>query len=144
MKAKTRVQEIAVEMVAIGPQIKRKFFADIFQSMDIPHSQIMTLLILSEHQGCCNFSALSKCLNVSAPTVTGIIDRLEKSKFVERIYDQKDRRSINVQLTDSGCKVIREIKEAVIKKWEKILGSLTSAESECLLNIFKKILQVEE
>lgn len=52
---------------------------------------------------------ISKAIDLSYSTVSGIIDRLEREQFVERTRDEKDRRVIWIQKTDK----INEIMEQV-------------------------------
>ncbi|GAA4712120.1 MarR family winged helix-turn-helix transcriptional regulator [Brevibacillus fulvus] len=42
---------------------------------------------------------ISKCINLSYSTISGIIDRLEREQYVERIRDQTDRRVIWIKGT---------------------------------------------
>ncbi|MCP4902095.1 MAG: MarR family transcriptional regulator, partial [bacterium] len=39
---------------------------------------------------------------VSSPTMTGIIDTLEKEGLIERVKSPEDRRRVNIRITDTG------------------------------------------
>ena len=43
---------------------------------------------------------------LDAPTITGIVTRLEQNGLVERKHDSKDRRSVKVHITPEGCSAI--------------------------------------
>ena len=45
---------------------------------------------------------LSKEVELSQATVTGIVDRLESQKLVARLRNDKDRRRVSLRLTDAG------------------------------------------
>jgi DNA-binding MarR family transcriptional regulator len=47
-------------------------------------------------------SALARCIVVSQATVTRIIDRLERARLVTREKASRDKRIVNVSLTDRG------------------------------------------
>jgi DNA-binding MarR family transcriptional regulator len=79
-------------------------------------------------------------LNVSAPTVTGVVDSLEKSKYAKRVYDKSDRRSINVELTEKGAKFASDMRKSVVSHWEEMLGKISVKDGEKLLQIFKEII----
>jgi len=45
-------------------------------------------------------------LNVSRPVISRVADRLEELKFIRRIDDPEDRRSVLIELTAHGRKFI--------------------------------------
>jgi MarR family transcriptional regulator, organic hydroperoxide resistance regulator len=59
------------------------------------------LVALWEQDGL-SLSELAHRSFFDGPTMTGIVDRLEKAGFVERRRDSADRRVISVYLTDQG------------------------------------------
>ena len=81
-------------------------------------------------------SELSKVLAVKNATLTGLVDRLEKSAFVMRKASQNDRRSIRIYITPAG---IRECDQAhpVIKKVNVEIQSGFSREE---IQVFKRVL----
>lgn len=50
--------------------------------------------------------ALTQFLYLNNSTVTGIVDRLEKRGFVQRVRQSRDRRQIHVRLTSEGTAFI--------------------------------------
>ena len=55
-----------------------------------------------EKEGSPSTSALARHIVVSQATVTRIIDRLERAGLVSREKSSKDKRVVNVRLTDEG------------------------------------------
>ncbi|CAN4276508.1 MarR Transcriptional regulators [Methylophilaceae bacterium] len=47
-------------------------------------------------------SVLAEKLGVSRATMTGLLDGLEKSRLVTRVFAKEDRRSVKIQLTVAG------------------------------------------
>ena len=45
---------------------------------------------------------LSAKTGLAKTTLTGMLDRLEKTGYVRRVYDPEDRRKINIALTDAA------------------------------------------
>jgi len=76
---------------------------------------------------------------VSAPTVTGIVDRLEKGGYARRVPNKEDRRVINIELTDNGLKFEKQIRTHIQKKWAQMLSKLSKADCENYLKVLKKI-----
>ena len=56
---------------------------------------------------------LGKVCACTSAAMTGIIDVLERARFVERVYDSQDRRAIIIQLTNTGLAVITELAQQV-------------------------------
>ena len=47
-------------------------------------------------------SELSEKTGLANTTLTGMLDRLEKSGYVRRVFDPADRRKVNIRLTDTA------------------------------------------
>ena len=52
---------------------------------------------------------LAKELGVKPPTMTGILDTLEKNDFIQRTPSKEDRRVIQVTLSKNGIKQLKNI-----------------------------------
>ena len=130
--------QIAEEVSVLMPMIARRILLGFFQTVEITQTQIFTVMTLFE-KAPCPLNELSEKLHIAAPTVTGIVDRLEKSGYVRRIPDSKDRRVINVDLTPKGLKIAKKLKVTIKKKWRDILGKLPKKDQENYVDILRKI-----
>ena len=81
-------------------------------------------------------SQLSRLLLLDNSTVTGLIDRLEKSGFVLRKADPNDRRIFLIHITGQGIKEVDKAKPVINKVNEEIRTDFSMEEMES----FKKIL----
>jgi DNA-binding MarR family transcriptional regulator len=70
----------------------------------ITSAQLNCLLALYEN-GPLPPSQIARHIMVNSSTVTGVIDRLEQKKLVQRQRNSPDRRIINIQLTSDGKKM---------------------------------------
>jgi DNA-binding MarR family transcriptional regulator len=134
----TDISQIAEEVTMIMPRISRRIVFDLLQEIDIPHAQLFVMNMLF-HQGPCRTSDIIKELQVSAPTVTGILDRLEKSGYVRRVEDQNDRRAVMVELTGEGKKIALKLRNTIVARWSDILKKLPAEDAEKYLEILRKI-----
>lgn len=75
----------------------------------------------------CSMKELARSLEVSYPTVTGLIDRLEKAKYVKRSNDSYDRRVVNVELSEKGIKTVKKINQ---RKYEYLRAALRKLSDE--------------
>lgn len=87
--------------------------------------QLGGLSLLYETDGL-TISAISQRRGIDAPTVTGIVSRMEQNGLVERRHDRTDRRVVRVYLTDEG----REAFEFLIPAAEDFNATLTRSMSD--------------
>lgn len=133
-----RIDQIAEEVSVLMPMIARRVLLGFFQSVNITQTQIFTIMTLTE-KAPIRLSALSGRMNISAPTVTGIVDRLEKLGYVKRIPDKEDRRAINVDLTVKGRNLAKRLKATLKRKWRGLLIKLPKRDQEHYARILRKI-----
>jgi DNA-binding MarR family transcriptional regulator len=81
--------------------------------------QVMLLFFLQQNDGL-SLTQISQGLMLENPTVTGLIDRLEKSGYVKRSDHPSDRRVYLVHLTEKGNKVAKKALPIVKKLNEQI------------------------
>ena len=136
----SRTEEIANDISVLMPMIARRIFMEFFQTIDLTQTQIFTVMTLYEKTPT-RLTDLSNKLGVAAPTITGIVDRLEKAGYVKRIPDKEDRRVINVDLTEKGIKLAKQLRATIKNKWQGMLAKLPHDDSENFLNILKKVQQ---
>jgi DNA-binding MarR family transcriptional regulator len=77
-----------------------------------PQWGVLSLLHIQDGQ---TIGALSQQRAIDAPTMTGIVKRLEQSGLVERRHDLEDRRLVKVYLTDEGRDIMRFLPDAAIE-----------------------------
>ena len=88
------------------------------KACDLTLSQNKVVKILAAN-GSLSSAELSRKLFVTPSNITGIIDRLEKKKLVERIRKKNDRRIYLISLTEQG----KEIEEFLIDPYEQKIGA---------------------
>lgn len=74
----------------------------------------------------------------AVPGITGLIDRLEASGFVQRCRCPHDRRVIHVGLTDAGRAVLERLERPVHELHREVLGHLTPEELAGLIRLLEK------
>ena len=79
-------------------------------------------------QNSMTMSELAKALMMTKPQLTHLVDALVALGLVERRPDAKDRRVINLALTDKGRVLGKEMKQKVKENIKKRLACLTPEE----------------
>jgi DNA-binding MarR family transcriptional regulator len=75
----------------------------------------------------------------SAPTMTGLIDRLERQGLVSRERDESDRRVVLIALTDAGRAAFRALEEDAGEKIAGLLSCLSPDERETFVRLIGRI-----
>lgn len=103
-------------------------------------SQLMVLLILQDKEGTpISVGKLAEQLSVSFPSVSGIIDRLYKEKFVERKRSSEDRRLVLVELTNAGKATVAKLLNAFEKLLFDVLKNMPETERKTIVRAAEKV-----
>lgn len=86
------------------------------------------LALLNESDGL-TIGTISLKRGLDAPTVTGIVNRLEHHELVERRHDKEDRRVVKVYLTDEGRDIVHHLYETA-EAFHSILTRTFSADEQ--------------
>jgi len=82
---------------------------------------------------------LAKEIHLSQGTVTGILDRLEKRGLVVRTRGNQDRRSVLVELTEAGDKLVLEAPSLLQERFHQELSRLHEWEQTMILATLQRI-----
>ncbi len=82
---------------------------------------------------------LSEKLGYSRSTITNTADKLVKFGLVERVYDEKDRRTVRLQITEQGKEALEEAKAIGDKIYSEQYSVLTDEELEQYIRLQKKL-----
>jgi len=84
------------------------------------------------------------CLEIAAqmiacvPDITRLLDRLEKSEYIERERSADDRRVVLVKITTAGKKLLAKLDKPVAATEKKSLGHMTRKELAELIRLTSK------
>ena len=79
----------------------------LLQDYGLTAPQLTSLQAISRLQPA-KASEIAQKIHLGHPTVTGILTRLEHRGLIQRTRAERDRRSIEVRLTDAGERVLRD------------------------------------
>lgn len=77
--------------------------------------------IQSAQEGAMKSTDVAAALNIAAPSVTLILNKLEEKGFIKRTANARDRREVIVSLTAEGTRVLDE----AVNELKGFLGGLT-------------------
>ena len=85
------------------------------------------------------FKDLASALSIEGPTLTGLLDRMEKAGFLERRGDPEDRRSVLVYLKDKGKQIGPEVNGLASKLDQKLRVQFSNEDFNLFMSILDRI-----
>jgi DNA-binding MarR family transcriptional regulator len=105
-----------------------------FRSVSTAHLHVLMML---EVEGSLSMGRLAEALDVSLPSATGLITRMEEHGLVERLRDRPDRRVVRVQLTDAGREITDELEVVRHQHLSRLVEAMTPAEQTTCLRALR-------
>lgn len=137
------VDEIGEQMIKV-----KNFFIEFFNKVvrdngqllgfDFGISQLKALASFHEDKEY-TMGELSKNATVTMPSMTEMIDSLEREGIVERWRDSEDRRVVKVRLTETGKEMRRQFMMRRRNEFKNIFGKLSKEDRNDLVSALEKV-----
>lgn len=105
---------------------------------ELTYSELHTLKIIGSIKDVKLFEIADK-VEVSRPSMSATVDKLEKKGFVYRDKNITDRRAIIVRLTEKGANANREHELFHHRMAEALIGKLNRGQQELMLKAFESL-----
>jgi DNA-binding MarR family transcriptional regulator len=79
------------------------------EDLGVTGRQVTLLWLIRNHPGL-SLRELAAEERISAPALSGHVDRLEKAGLIERARDDADRRRVGLTLTEEGAKLLKRVR----------------------------------
>jgi len=103
--------------------------------------QLLILLEIDKDAGM-NSSQVAKNVNLSAATVTNILDRLENKCLVSRVRNTKDKRKVSLYLTEDGKALLLKAPQALQEHFIENFANLAEWEQSQLLSSMERLAEM--
>jgi len=136
-------EKISEDLIALLPFYHKKIFRMQQGISGMQVAQYRTLGLLMRERGPHSMSELGKRLYISKPYMTVLIDQLIQDGHVQRLSDTKDRRIINIAITQKGAKHLKLAASLYRDTIKELLTSLNRQDLEDLsssLEMIRKII----
>jgi DNA-binding MarR family transcriptional regulator len=124
------IEAILSDLEGLGRQFAAWHSSD-FVGIDITMSQAKVLHCAAVRPGA-SISWLAQRLGVTAPTMSGLVERLVDHRLVERVEDPHDRRVVMVNLTAEGWAEIDRFRDVGLTRFRQLIERLDDSELEHL------------
>ena len=82
-----------------------------------------------------NISEISKSLSISPPSATEFVKNLINKGYLEKHVSSKDKRFIEITLTDDGKKIVQDLKKYFNSLFSGIIEKLGTEQSKLLIEL---------
>lgn len=123
----------------VGMLYRRRLHTDL-ADYNLTGAQFAAMHSIRKHGNCMTVCNLAESIHQVAPTVTGIINRLEERGLVIRRRDPKDRRNQLLSVSPEGQTILDNIQLYRQEQFNEFLKLLAPTEREELIRLLRKFL----
>jgi DNA-binding MarR family transcriptional regulator len=98
-------------------------------NISFPQFFLLTYLSSEEYL---TMSDIAKKMGHSTAAATGLVDRLEKLAYVERVHAAEDRRKIMVRITAKGVELVSKMRSEIATDLAGILAGMDEDQAEAV------------
>lgn len=98
-------------------------------NVSFPQFFLLTYLSSEEYL---TMSDIAKKMGHSTAAATGLVDRLEKLSYVERMHAAEDRRKIMVRITAKGVELVSKMRTEIANDLAGILAGMDEDQAEAV------------
>ncbi len=117
-----------------------KYFSKLLEEFGVTPAQYGVLNCLWR-EGQLSPKQIGEMVYLEAPTVSGILDKMQKAELIERSVDPKNRRNVLVIATQKSNKIRDEVEAATFKLNNKVLQNLSDNDKEVLKKSLETIIK---
>lgn len=136
-----KIDLIAENLLSIHPLLFKSISKPLRNQTSITPGGMYILGTLKRH-GTLSMTDIGKYLSMPKPHVTVIVDKLIEEGYVERQSDPKDRRIVNILLTEKGSADFESIKLAISENLKVKLTELTGEQLEILATASQQMKEI--
>jgi DNA-binding MarR family transcriptional regulator len=103
----------------------------------------LQLLFRIRRDGPMTMGAIARCTESSLQATSAIIDRVERQGYVLRLRPGRDRRIVEVHLTEEGTHALDELAGHRRQHLRELVGRLSVEEQTTLLQLVRSMLDRE-
>lgn len=110
-------------------------------AFDLTEAQLGAMLAIND-QGALSLKQLAGILGVSPPSASTMVDRLVDSGMIRRKPSPRDRRSISIDLTDTGRAVVQEFESQFLRSAVDLIEKLGPEYAERWCDVYLRIQEI--
>ncbi len=134
--------DLSIEnLISIHPLLSKSFTKSIRTKTNLNPGSLYVLGVLRRHD-ILSMSEIGCKLSMPKPHVTSLVDKLIAEDMVERLLDPKDRRIVNIRITEKGVDDFNAIKLEISKELRIRLEKLSAEKLDILAEASQQIKEI--
>lgn len=129
--------QLCFPLYVISKEVVRNY-APVLKRLGLTYTHYIVLMALWEEKTI-NVKELGNILYLDSGTLTPVLNKLESKGFIEKIKSNKDKRVVDIHITDNGMKLREEA--LFIPDTMRNCFELSDEEAKLLYKILRKMMQ---
>ena len=120
---------------------QRSFLLDLSKELNkgnVSYAQFFLLGYLA-NEDYLTMTDISKKMGHSTAAATGLVDRLEKLGYVQRLHAADDRRKVMVQITRKGIEMVTRLRNSIADSISEIMAAQESGSEEDIQPVYSQL-----
>jgi DNA-binding MarR family transcriptional regulator len=140
-KNKISIDSSIENLISIHPLLSKSFTKSIRTKTNLNPGSLYVLGVLRRHD-ILSMSEIGCKLSMPKPHVTSLVDKLIAEDMVERLLDPKDRRIVNIRITEKGIDDFNAIKFEISQELRSKLEKLSAEKLDILAEASQQIKEI--
>jgi len=138
---KISIDSSVENLISIHPLLSKSFTKSIRTKTNLNPGSLYVLGVLRRHD-ILSMSEIGCKLSMPKPHVTSLVDKLIAEDMVERLLDPKDRRIVNIRITEKGIDDFNAIKLEISQELRIRLEKLSAEKLDILAEASQQIKEI--
>jgi len=122
---------------------QRSFLLDLSKELNrgsVSYAQFFLLGYLA-NEDYLTMTDISKKMGHSTAAATGLVDRLEKLGYVQRIHAADDRRKVMVQISRKGIEMVTRLRNSIAESISEIMAAQENGNEEDIKPVYSQLIE---
>ena len=137
LKKNIRINTLHSSLIRIN-KIHRKMVKREFQKVDLTEGKPRLLDFIISNPGCSQ-REIASCCKIEPATATSILSSMEKEELIYRERNPKDRRILNVFLTEKGIEAQKKVEKVFLELDEVCFDGFSEEERVEAIKILNRL-----
>ncbi|MFT5405689.1 MAG: DNA-binding MarR family transcriptional regulator [Verrucomicrobiales bacterium] len=133
--------KIATALADYSMFVQRSFLLDLSKELNMGNISYAQFFLLGElaREDYLTMTSISKKMGHSTAAATGLVDRLEKLGYVQRLHAPEERRKVMVQITRKGTELVNRIRDLLVASHTTKLKEMDIGPDTSVVDLLSKM-----
>ncbi|MEO1771132.1 MULTISPECIES: MarR family winged helix-turn-helix transcriptional regulator [Enterococcus] len=137
-----KIEECINFLLSVSQHKVFKHYSQLLEEQGVTPAQAGILSCLW-NKGQLTPKKIAEALHLEAPTISGILDKMQKLELIEREVDPNNRRVVLVSTTKKADNMQSAIESVTQRLNDDVLSAFSDEESQLLKKLLEKLISVE-